>query len=468
MFGFSVFFPKGELCGKTGGGKKINPPPPISVGPRYNFPMSSALPMRAESVPPSGDGLAAGLRGLREGFSLPREFYQSAEIYNADLEGIFSRQWIFAAPLALLRNPGDFVSLDVGENPLALVRGRDDVIRGFHNVCRHRGSRIFSAPSGNLRGRKIVCPYHQWTYDLDGALSRASHMPEQPPRETHSLRPVAVAVLGGGVHVCLAENPPAAAAAESAVNDAAAPYAPARMRVALESAHEVVANWKLLTENNRECGHCRGAHPELMACVYDFGLGGDPRDNAEYNAAFSAMREECGRLGLSAEAVNFPGDSFFRIARLPYRPGYVSETTEPSAPACARPMGGATAALGQMRVVALPNCWGHYLSDYFVVTRILPAGPRLSRLNVWWMVDENAEAGKDYDPENLARVWEQTTVQDAALTEENQRGVNSAAYRPGPYSPVTEAMVSHFVGWYARRMLEFLDGGRGCGAIPAR
>ena len=429
--------------------------------------MPPASSAQAESAPPSGGGLAARLRGLRDGFSLPREFYQSGEIYSADLEGIFSRQWIFAAPLALLKNPGDFVSLDVGENPLALVCGRDGAVRGFHNVCRHRGSRIFSAPSGSLNGRKIVCPYHQWTYELDGALSRASHMPEQPPRETHSLHPVAVAVLGGGVHVCLAENPPPLAAAKSAIDEAAAPYAPKRMRVALESTHEAEANWKLLTENNRECGHCRGAHPELMSCVYDFGLGGDSRDNAEYNAAFDEMRKECGRLGLSAEAVDFPGDSFFRIARLPYRPGYVSETTAPNTPACARPTGSATAALGQMRVVALPNCWGHYLSDYFVVTRLLPAGPRLSRLSVWWMVNEDAEAGKDYDPEQLARVWEQTTVQDAKLTEENQRGVNSAAYRPGPYSPVTEAMVSHFIGWYARRMLEFLDGAPERGAAPA-
>ena len=400
--------------------------------------------------------LAAKLRRLSAEYSLPQEFYCDEEIYAAEMEGVFSRQWIFAAPLARLKNPGDYVSLEIGENPLALVCGKDGKIRGFHNVCRHRGSRIFSAPSGKLRGEKIVCPYHQWTYDMDGALSFASHMPEQPPKKTHSLHPISVAILGGGVHICTAQNPPPIAAAESAINSAAAIYAPPQMRVAIESAHEVAANWKLLTENNRECGHCRGAHPELMACVYDFGLGGDPRDNAEYKTAFAAMESECARLGLSAAATDFPGDSFFRIARLPYKPGYISETTRAGVAACTRAMGNATPALGQMRVVALPNCWGHYLSDYYVVTRLLPAGPRLSRLQVWWMVDENARTGKDYDAETLAEVWEQTTVQDAKLTAENQHGVNSSAYRPGPYSPVTETMVSHFIGWYTRRMLEFL------------
>lgn len=406
----------------------------------------------------AGNGkLAEQLRNLPQGYSLPRAFYCDDWIYAADVEGIFLRQWIFAAPLALLKNRGDFVSMDIGENPIVLVRGADGNIRGFHNVCRHRGSRIFSAPSGNLRGKKIVCPYHQWTYETDGTLAFASHTPEQPRRETHSLHPVAVAVLGGGVHVCAAENPPPIDAAKKAINAAAGIYAPDKMRVAMESSHEVAANWKLLTENNRECGHCRGAHPELMACVYDFGLGGDPRGNAEYEKAVADMEAECRRLGVSSAAADFPDDSFFRIARLPYRPGYVSETTEKGVAACALSLGGATPSLGQMRVIALPNCWGHYLADYYVITRLLPAGPRLSRLHVWWMVREDAESGRDYDVKTLTQVWEQTTLQDAKLTAENQRGVNSSAYCPGPYSPLTELMVSHFVGWYARRMLEFLQ-----------
>lgn len=115
-------------------------------------------------------------------------------------------------------------------------------------------------------------------------------------------------------------------------------------------------------------------------------------------------------------------------------------------------IGAATPKTGQLRAVMLPNCRGHYLSDYYVVTRLLPLGALSSRLDVFWMVREDTEPGRDYDPRTLAEVWAQTTLQDAEIVANNQQGVLSLQYRPGPYSPVTEAMVEHFAGWYIRRM----------------
>ena len=383
--------------------------------------------------------------------SLPRSFYVDDDIYAADMERIFKRQWLFAAPLAAFRKTGDYATLQLGDEPLAFVRGKDGVVRGFYNVCRHRGSKILRQSFGNARG-KLVCPYHQWMYELNGALAHASHMPTQPNAAAHSLASFHVAVLGGGVHFCLAKNPPPIGAAKAHFADYTAAYAPANMKIARAETHIVAANWKLLTENNRECGHCRGAHPELMSCVYDFGLGGDPRGNQEYASQCDDMEAECRARAAPPATLDFPQDSFYRLARLPFRPGYLSETLAPQTRACDILLGAATPAMGQLRAVALPNCWGHYLADYYVVTRLLPQGATQSRLDVFWMTHESAEEGRDYDIKTLTEVWAKTTEQDAELVCNNQQGALSSQYRPGPYSPVTEAMVEHFVDWYCRRM----------------
>lgn len=394
------------------------------------------------------------LSARQPGYSLPREWYSSPQIFACDVELFFHRHWILAAPLAAFRAAGDYAALEVGGIPLFLLRGEDGVIRAFHNVCRHRGSRLLSLPFGNIGGKKISCPYHQWTYCSDGVLSRASHVPVQPDAATHSLFPIRCETLGGGVYVCIypgdeAEND--MAFAQSQIGDHVAAYHCAQHKIARHSTHTVQGNWKLAVENNRECGHCRGAHPELMTCVFDFGMGDDGRNSAAYVAADQRMTDSCEEAGITNPTVNFPDDSFFRVARLPFRKGFLSETTDRGL-ACQKPLGAVPPAAGQLRLVTLPNCWSHYLSDYCVITRLLPLAVQEVQLDIFWMVHESAEAGADYHLEKLTEVWEQTTLQDARLIEENQKGVNSPAYQPGPYSPVTESLVEHFVDWYYRRV----------------
>ncbi len=393
------------------------------------------------------------------GLSLLRPLYVGKETYARDIELIFKREWLFAAPLAAFRRAGDYVTLDLDGGPLLFIRGNDGQVRGFHNVCRHRGSKVVGNESGRARG-KLVCPYHQWMYEFDGTFAHASHMPEQPPAEQFGLAPVRTEVLGAGVHFCLADEPPPIAEAKAQIDRHTRAYAPGRMRIATAKTYRVDANWKLMLENNRECGHCRGAHPELMACVYDYGVGDDTRggDDGDYVAQTGAMVAECERLGIPHRTVSFPGDSFHRLARLPFRKGYLSETVQPGALASPVPLGEATPPTGQLRTIYLPNAWGHYLPDYYVATRVLPLGPRSTRVDVYWMVHEDAGDGQ-IDFPALTEVWDRTTLQDGDLVANNQAGVNSDAYVPGPYSPVTETMVEHFADWYVRRMRERLGDG---------
>ena len=106
--------------------------------------------------------------------ALPRGFYTDPGIFDLDLRSIWYRDWLFAIPACEIPQTGNFVTMQVGEFAIVIVRGADGKIRAFHNACRHRGSRVCTAPKGNAP--KLVCPYHQWTYELDGRLLYARDM----------------------------------------------------------------------------------------------------------------------------------------------------------------------------------------------------------------------------------------------------------------------------------------------------
>lgn len=121
-------------------------------------------------------------------YALPRPFYNDPEIFQHDLENIWYKEWIFAIPSCEIPNTGNFVTLQVGDYPVVIVRGADKKIRAFHNSCRHRGSRVCTAQKGNAP--KLVCPYHQWTYELDGRLIYARDMGADFKPADHRLQPV--------------------------------------------------------------------------------------------------------------------------------------------------------------------------------------------------------------------------------------------------------------------------------------
>ena len=152
-------------------------------------------------------GLDALVARRRPGHSLESAFYASPEILQDDLRLIFGRHWIFVATEPELPEPGDYVTVGVGRTSVVLVRDDDMQVRAFHNVCRHRGSIIVREPKGFVGN--LVCPYHQWTYDLTGKLIHAENMAACIEKGEHGLKPVHVRNLGGLLYVCLADEPPA-------------------------------------------------------------------------------------------------------------------------------------------------------------------------------------------------------------------------------------------------------------------
>ncbi|MBD3894890.1 aromatic ring-hydroxylating dioxygenase subunit alpha [Halomonas sp. ML-15] len=389
----------------------------------------------------------------RPQFSLPQPFYNDARLFALDMQEIFAKEWLFAGMSCEIPAKGNYLTLEVGDNPLILVRGADGTIHGFHNVCRHRGSRLCVKDKGKVA--KLVCPYHQWTYELDGRLLFAgSDMGENFDLGQYGLKPIHVRTAGGFIFVSLADQPPVIDDFLTTLEHYLEPYDMANTKVAVESSIVEQANWKLVLENNRECYHCNGAHPELLNTLLEFDDSDDPRATPAYKAQVARKQADWDAEQVPWQLKRFGKRN--RLTRTPLLEGTVSMTMD-GKPGCRKLMGRLQSPdMGSLRILHLPNSWNHFMGDHAVVFRVLPLGPQQTLVTTKWLVHADAVAGVDYDPEQLRKVWDATNDQDRRLAEENQRGINSKAYEPGPYSATYEFGVIDFIDWYSERMQENL------------
>jgi len=195
------------------------------------------------------------------GHTLPQEFYNDPEIFEFDLEAIHSRSWILVGVEAELPSAGSYLATTIGRSPVVVVRDNDGTLRGFHNSCRHRGAQI--CETGHGRKGRLVCPYHQWTYRLDGSLQGAARMQATFDPDAIRLQPVHLENVAGSLYVCLADEPPDFEEFRDGLTPLLAPHRLADAKLAHESTLVERANWKLVMENARECYHCAARHPGL-------------------------------------------------------------------------------------------------------------------------------------------------------------------------------------------------------------
>ncbi|MFV0382540.1 aromatic ring-hydroxylating oxygenase subunit alpha [Paracoccus sp. (in: a-proteobacteria)] len=390
----------------------------------------------------------------RPGFSLPRDLYCGRQAYQDDLEQIWYREWLFAGPACEIPKAGNFVTLTAGQFPVVIVRGNDGRVRAFHNVCRHRGQRICTKSNGS--NPKLVCPYHQWTYDLDGKLVYARDMGEGFDISAYGLKPVHCADLGGMIFICLAQIPPAIADLARNLTACLAPSLLADAKVAFSSTIVEKGNWKLVLENNRECYHCGGSHPSLCRTYSDDPLMTVMEGPQSASAEILRHWDRCDAAGLPARFVNAP-DMQWRMARVPLMDQQESFTMSGKA-AVARRMGTIPwNDAGSLMFYHFPTSWNHFLPDHAIVFRILPIGPTETEVTTKWLVHKDAVEGVDYDPDRLTEVWLATNDEDRRVVEENQAGILSPAYEPGPYSSRQEAGVIHLIDWYCALMASRLN-----------
>ncbi|MCE6950801.1 aromatic ring-hydroxylating oxygenase subunit alpha [Cereibacter sphaeroides] len=387
------------------------------------------------------------LRAQQSGRSLARPFYTDADVFEADLALIWYREWIFAAAAAEVPRAGCYVTLQLGRYPVVIVRGADGEVRAFHNSCRHRGSRICSRPSG--QAAKLVCPYHQWTYETDGRLLWARDMGPDFDPARHGLKPVHCAVAAGMVFICLAHDAPDFSEVKAAADRYSAPHRLDELKVAHRSSIVENGNWKLVLENNRECYHCAGSHPALCRTFND-----DPdlvgADDSLSSPAGAAHVNRCEAAGLPSRYL-IGGNEQWRLVRIPFVGAAVSYTMDGRAAAPLIP-GMPFANAGSLLFFHYPNTWNHFLSDHVLNFRVLPISATETEVTTTWLVHRDAVEGRDYDLTRLTEVWTATNDEDRRVVEENQIGISSPAYEPGPYSVKQESGVIQFVDWYVRTL----------------
>lgn len=376
------------------------------------------------------------------GLSLPQAAYTDPDVFAADLERVFGTGWLFAGHTCELAEPGHWLAVDVGRDRVLVVRGEDGTLHAHHDVCAHRGSRLTTTDRG--RAKAFVCPYHQWTYGLDGRLRAARLMGDGFGIGGFRLAPVAVREVAGLVFVCLDGSPPDFEPFAAAVGPPLAPHGLADTRIAVRDRYRVRANWKTIVENNRECYHCRGSHPEFTLSNFDAGTHGELRADPRFEQAVTAARARWRLRGLPSEEVSFPDGAWYRVARMPLRDGFVTETMDgrPVAPLLGTVTDPDT---GSLRMTSLPNMWAHVDCDYAMTTRLTPVDAGTTDVEVCYLV--RADAG-DVDEAALTVVWRATSEQDWRLCENNWAGIASRGYRPGPLSPMVEASVEAFLSWY--------------------
>ncbi|MBB5277258.1 Rieske 2Fe-2S family protein [Rhizobium rosettiformans] len=409
---------------------------------RFASPISSLLDARAD------------------GHSLPAGLYTRDDVFEADLDVFFMRHWIYVGLECEVPEAGDAVVIDIGKISVILLRDDENEIRVVRNVCRHRGARILDA--GPTVVSKLVCPYHQWTYELDGALSYAPHMGKDFDKSCRSLKPVQFKSIGGLIYICLADEAPKdIETLDEVMRARLAPYDLRNAKVAHQVDVIEEGNWKLTMENNRECYHCSANHPELCVSFVDLDFGFDPeslsaedREQAEAHFAIYAERTK------AWEADGFPSatveqvrdcETNFRTQRLIIAGAGESQTEDATA-ASSKLLGKMTRKdLGDTHLWG-HNSWNHFMGDHAVTAMVIPLSADKTLVRTKWLVHKDAVEGVDYDLHKLTHVWIETTNQDADLVARSQAGVSDPAYEPGPYSRFSERALDDFATWYIDRM----------------
>jgi glycine betaine catabolism A len=351
--------------------------------------------------------------------TLPRRFYlDDAHLFESEMERIWYREWLYLAHESELDTPGDYVVRSLLGEEVIVVRTESGDIAAHLNVCRHRGARIVDQPCGRLK--RIVCPYHQWTYRLDGQLHAAPSMPQSERVDYPALGLYAVPTetWNGLVFGCLGETAPDPLGAEIArFAPSMAEYEPRSWRPVERRSYSCRANWKVVLENYLECYHCAASHPQFCVTA-------DPRVRAsdEFNS----------------QAFN---PSSYWGMNVPLREGTVSASATGAA-VSAVPLGRGEPAWGRARsfgswcASSVVYCY----ADYAMVHQIAPVSPVETAFHLTWFVDTDA-VERDVDTNELTHVWDMTTKQDIALIERTQAGLQSRRYAPGPLSLTHEPYI---------------------------
>ena len=344
--------------------------------------------------------------------TLPGAYYSSEALFKEEAERVFARRWVCVGRAEQIPAPGDYFLAELAGESLVVVRDGDRP-RAFFNVCRHRGTRLCEAASGRLTGT-IQCPYHGWTYGLDGRLLGAPHMADTAAfdRTAFPLHAAALAAWEGFLFVNLQPGAPALEAALAPLVGRFGAWRLGELRARRRVEYDVGANWKLFFQNFSECYHCPRIHPELTRLSH-YRSGANDLTEGPILGGYMTIEPSGDSLTLSGKAAGPP----------------LSEQL---------------GAEDRQRVYyysVFPNLFLTLLPDYVLWHTLWPLAVDRTRVVCEWLFAPEAAAGDG--AEDALAFWDRTNRQDWHICELAQQGVSSRAYTPGPYA-VQESLLAAF------------------------
>ena len=398
------------------------------------------------------------INSQKQKFPLEQPFYVDKEIFELDLETFFYNQWVFVGHISRIPKKGDYFLFSIGNESIIIIRENNEKINCFFNVCRHRGSHICLEDEGRLR--KLICPYHAWGYDLGGNLINAKMMEKNFNPKDWNLKKCYSQVFEGLVFINLSEKP-------SDFKNFIKPIKPfielhglGRAKIADRKIYPTKGNWKLALDNFHECYHCQPSHPEYCHVhsrdyIQSYGAGSNTGpESKEFNKKLKIWNRKVKKLGyLTGEFSEDKFSEFFRSAeRTPFSNGKLSETK--SGKPASTLMGKFNEFDGGYTTIGPSPFNSIIMSNDFATTfTFIPKGPNDTDIEIMWLVNENAIEGVDYNVEDLTWMWHKTTLADKRIIEDNQKGVLSKKYEPGPLSKM-EMGLEKLKKWYLKHLEE--------------
>jgi len=354
---------------------------------------------------------------------LPRTAYVDQSVFEWEQQYFFGGGWLCVGRSDQVARPGDQRAEQAGQGSVLLARAEDGALHAFANTCRHRGHELLPCGASASHG-VIICPYHAWTYGLDGDLRAAAGFKNRADFSAGQwgLTELPVVEWQGLIFVDGSGQAPPLGDALRTLDEVIAPYEMSRLVVAGTHEYDSTANWKILTENYHECYHCPSIHPELCKVS-------PPKSGENYDLAGTWIG---GTMDL--------------------RDGMVTMSLDGTSGGV--PLRGLDATL--LRTVIYLNVFPNVLislhPDYVMVHRLLPLAANRTKIECSWAFAPEAVERPGFDPSYAIDFWDLTNRQDWGACESVQRGLSSPHAQPGPLSPAEDA-VYQYVTMVARGYL---------------
>ncbi|APA90523.2 aromatic ring-hydroxylating dioxygenase subunit alpha (plasmid) [Paraburkholderia sprentiae WSM5005] len=364
---------------------------------------------------------------------LTQEFYTSELWYERDIEIVFSRRWLFVCHISELPNSGDYTTFELGKISIIVSRGQTGEVHAFHNVCRHRGTRLREPGKGNAR--VFTCQFHAWSYNTDGTLRLAPHMPDLD-KACYNAKSVWSEVWNGMIFVNLQTEKPKSVA-DYLQNADVRGHRLESAKVIAKKDYVTKANWKINGETFQECYHCGIVHKATLGNIIN------------PITTYTAYDDVAPVAGNDMEYMIFSDN----LTEGQFAPGVKTETMDGQF-VTKRLMGDGPEPQAAKLLSWFPNFSVGAWPDFAVVVDWIPVSAQETLFRTRWLVHADAVEGVDYDVDTVIELTDLANIEDKKIVELQQQGVNSPAYIPGPYQIPLEDYARKYIAHYLAMVKE--------------